>query len=156
MSEPQQPPVPPSVQPLPAQPQYPASGQQPAAAPYPAPAQYPTPAQHPAAPSAPASRTGNALGRVALIVALLSAGMRLLTSLLFPLVYPGADWTIGVFTAGSTGIALLGYLTALVLGVIAARRPGPHLWAGIAIGLSAAYLITIAIEWASSMLYRFL
>jgi hypothetical protein len=89
-------------------------------------------------------------------VALLSAGMRLLTSLLYPLVYPGADWTIAVFTAGSTGVALLGYLTALVLGAIAARRPGPHLWAGIAIGLSAAYLITLMIEWASSTLYRFL
>lgn len=96
------------------------------------------------------------LGRVALIIALLSAGMRLLTSLLYPLVYPGADWTIGAFTVGATGIALLGYITALVLGVIAARRPGPHLWAGIAIGLSAAYLITLVIEWASSMLYRFL
>ena len=174
MSEPQQPPVPPSAQPsaappappatsaLPAEPQYPTSGQHSAAPQYAAPQQYPAQPQYAAQPQYPATsqhpapRTGNALGRVALIIALLSVGMRLLTSLLYPLVYPGADWTIGAFTVGTTGIALLGYLTAMVLGVIAARRPGPHLWAGIAIGLSAAYLITLVIEWASSMLYRFL
>lgn len=148
MSEPQQAPVPPSASPLPAEPQYPVAPQ------YPASPQSPA-SQYPASPVA-APRTGNVLGRVALIIALLAVGMRLLTSLLHPLVYPGSDWTIGVFTLASTGLAAVGYIAALVVGLIAIRRSGTHLWAGIAIGLSAAYLATLVIEWASMALYRFL
>ncbi|WEK61184.1 MAG: hypothetical protein P0Y60_00040 [Candidatus Microbacterium colombiense] len=171
MSEPQQPPVPssasgasaapPAATALPANPQYPASAQYPVSPQHPAIAPYP--ASTPPSASSPSSPldlrpapAGNALGRLALTIALLAVGMRLLTTLLYPLVYPGSDRMIAVFTFGSTAIALAGYIAALALGVIAARRPGSRLWAGIAIGLSAAYLLSLAIEWASSALYRFL
>ncbi|MGG1909413.1 hypothetical protein AB1285_20605, partial [Microbacterium sp. NRRL B-14842] len=39
---------------------------------------------------------------------------------------------------------------------IAARRPGPRLLAGIAIGVSGAGLLTVVLSWLSSNFYGFL
>ena len=171
-------PTPPS---LPAEPQYP--GAQPPApgAPYApapggghvfptaAPQAFPTaaPQSYPAAPgsagfppsAAPSPRAaGDGLGRAALIVALVTLAIDLFLILARPFVYM-SDRTysiIGLIEGASGILTFLGYGAALVLGLIAARRPGPRLLAGIAIGISGAGLLTIVLSWLSSTFYGFL
>lgn len=203
MSEPQQPPVPPSAQPnpasspappaahLPAAPQYPSQPQgfppaqpqgYPAGQPqspqpqspqpqsyqpqYPAQPQYPTQpqasgqppyGQQPHGQSRP-SGTGNSLARTAFIVALVVAAVGALQILSQPFVlasfgYDAGNW--GVFSFIFAVILFLGSAAALVLGLIAARRPGGHLLAGIAIGVGGIQLIGIVLGWISSLFYRF-
>lgn len=171
-------PTPPS---LPAEPQYP--GAQPPApgAPYaPAPGGghvFPTaapqafpaaaPQSYPAAPgsagfppsAAPSPRAaGDGLGRAAFIVALVTLAIDVFLILARPFVYM-SDRTysmIGLIEGGSGILTFLGYGAALVLGLIAARRPGSRLLAGIAVGISGAGLLTIVLSWLSSNFYGFL
>lgn len=190
MSEPQQPPVPPTHQPpqappappaaspLQANPQYPAAGQHPFPAQYPAAAtqqqhqhpqqqaapqyptpQYPTP-QYPMAPQPAGGQAarGNGLGRVAFIVALLTLAVGLLISLLRPFMYYAADFSatgVGLLDGLGSVLTLAGAVAALILGLIAIRRPAPHLLAGIAIGIAASHIASILVGWISSLFYRF-
>ena len=197
MSEPQQPPVPPSAQPNPASPPAPPAAHLPAAPQYPSqpqgfpPAQpqgypagqpqsyqpqsyqpqYPVQphasgqppygqkpyGQQPHGPSRP-SGTGNSLARTAFIVALVVAADGALQILSQPFVlasfgYDAGNWE--VFSFVFAVILFLGSAAALVLGLIAARRPGGHLLAGIAIGVGGIQLIGIVLGWISSLFYRF-
>lgn len=190
MSEPQQPPVPPSAQPqnpappappaavpLPANPQYPA-----AQAPFPAqqnqarqnqaqqyPAQqypvqqYPAPGGQFHAPSQPpyaaAPTSGsNPLARVALIVALATLALGLLFSLLTPFLLRMLDFSstsYGLISGLSGLIALVGSVTALILGIVAARRPGQRLLVGIALGIAGAQVASVLSSWISGLFYTF-
>ncbi|CAH0185762.1 hypothetical protein SRABI76_01646 [Microbacterium oxydans] len=168
MSEPQQhpvppwaqqsaPPAPPSASPLPAAPQYPTAPQYPAAPQNPATAQYPPAAQHPGATRA-APRQGNVLGRVAFIVALVTLAIGMLFSLARPLIYSVAQYTasaIGGLEALVGVVPLIGAVVALVLGLVALRRPAPHLLAGIAIGIAGSHILSAMAGWAGALLSRF-
>lgn len=190
MSEPQQPPVPPSAQPnpafppappaphLPAAPQYPAAPQQHAPQPspppysqpqqqyasqpqqhYPAQQQQHYPAQQPSVtPRSPAPGSGNSLARTAFIVALVVAAIGALQILTQPFVLSSFGYDAGSYGAFSLVfgvIIFLGNAAALVLGLIAARRPGGHILAGIAIGVGGVQLLGIVLGWISSLFYNF-
>ncbi|AVL98431.1 MULTISPECIES: hypothetical protein [Microbacterium] len=104
------------------------------------------------------STSGNGLGRAAFIVALVTLAIDVFLILARPFVYM-SDRTyslIGLIEGASGILTFLGYGAALVLGLIAARRPGPRLLAGIAIGISGAGLLTIVLSWLSSTFYGFL
>ncbi|CAD5142043.1 conserved membrane protein of unknown function [Microbacterium sp. Nx66] len=107
----------------------------------------------------PVPRTpGDSLGRAAFIVALVTLAIDVFLILARPFVYM-SDRTysmIGLIEGGSGILTFIGYGAALVLGLIAARRPGPRLLAGIAIGVSGAGLLTVVLSWLSSNFYGFL
>ena len=171
MSEPQRPSDPPAPH-LPASPQYPTTSQNPAAPQnpspqYPAP-QYPAP-QNPAAPQHPPAPlpsygapqhpadTGNPLGRVAFLIAVIAFAVNLVISLTAPFAYFAADG-YGWYNAlsGLVGVvSLVAYVLAFILGLVAVRRPGPHLLAGIAIGIAGVGAIGMATTWMSSLFYQF-
>lgn len=165
MSEPQRPSDPPAPH-LSASPQYPTTSQNPAAPQnpspqYPAP-QYPAPQYPPAplpsygAPQHPAD-TGNPLGRVAFLIAVIAFAVNLVISLTAPFAYFAADG-YGWYNAlsGLVGVvSLVAYVLAFILGLVAVRRPGPHLLAGIAIGIAGVGAIGMATTWMSSLFYQF-
>ncbi|MEZ7756794.1 hypothetical protein O5Y58_14860 [Microbacterium paraoxydans] len=107
----------------------------------------------------PAPRaSGDGLGRAAFTVALVTLVIDLFLILARPFVYM-SDRTysmIGLIEGASGILTFLGYGAALVLGLIAARRPGPRLLAGIAVGISGAGLLTMVLSWLSSNFYGFL
>ncbi|WP_431790103.1 hypothetical protein [Microbacterium paraoxydans] len=101
---------------------------------------------------------GDGLGRAAFTVALVTLVIDLFLILARPFVYM-SDRTysmIGLIEGASGILTFLGYGAALVLGLIAARRPGPRLLAGIAVGISGAGLLTMVLSWLSSNFYGFL
>lgn len=113
--------------------------------------QYPaTPAAAPPAPSASAGT-----GRLAFILALASLGLGLLTTVSYPLIF---RWfydsaAIGAFGAIANGLIFVVALAGLLLGVVAARRPGTKLLPGIAIGITASQLAGILVSWVSNLFY---
>ncbi|MBN6191771.1 hypothetical protein JQN58_33380 [Aneurinibacillus sp. BA2021] len=109
-----------------------------------------------APPRTPADR-GSSLGRVAFIVAVVVFALDLLLILGRPFLYMGDRGysLIGFVEGASSVVGFLGYAVALVLGIVAARRPGSRLFAGIAIGISGAGLLGIVTVWLASMFYRF-
>ncbi|MBE7952980.1 hypothetical protein ABTZ44_08095 [Microbacterium oxydans] len=166
MSESQRPSGPPAPH-LPASPQYPTTSQNPAAPQNPSP-QYPAP-QHPAAPQYPPAPlpsygapqhpadTGNPLGTVAFLIAVIAFAVNLVISLTAPFAYFAADG-YGWYNAlsGLVGVvSLVAYVLAFILGLVAVRRPGPHLLAGIAIGIAGVGAIGMATTWMSSLFYQF-
>jgi hypothetical protein len=173
MSEPQQPPVPPSAQPnptpppappaphLPAAPQYPAAPQPQApqyAAPQPPYGQQPNTPQPYGQQARPASGPQNSLARTAFIIALVVAAVGALQILMQPFVFSSFSYdasSYGVFSFLFAVIIFLGSAAALVLGLIALRRPGGHALAGIAIGVGGIQLIGVMLGWMSSLFYNF-
>lgn len=132
-----------------------ASGQ-PAAAAYPAGASG-QPASWPAAAAAPAAPAGSALGRTAFVIAVITLAVNLISSIARLLIYTSnfgygsayaIDEAIGV-------ISFFAYLVALVLGIIAARRPGPRLLAGVAIGIAGAGALGMIFSWVGIAFLRF-
>lgn len=183
MSEPQHPSGPPTPH-LPATPQYPAASQNSAAPQSPAAPQYPAAPEHQTAPQNPAPRnpapqypapqypqaslpsygaaphpadTGNPLGRVAFLIAVIAFAVNLVISLTAPFAYfaaDGYDWYNAL--SGLVGVvSLVAYVLAFILGLVAVRRPGPHLLAGIAIGIAGVGAIGMATTWMSSLFYQF-
>lgn len=137
--------------------QYPPQAPQPGAQPAGQPQGYPPQGQHyqgqpyqgqpyqgqgyPAAPPTPRA-SGGALGRIAFIVALVALGIRLLSSLLTPLLYSGDYYGAMMgFTGVINFLVFLGNAGALAVGIVALRRSGPHLLAAIAIGLAGAAFV---------------
>lgn len=187
MSEPQQPPVPPSAQPNPTSAPAPPAPHLPAAPQYPAGApQYPTSPQQPTAPQQPygqqpysqqpygqqpygqqpfgqptrrAAGSGNPLARTAFIIALFVASVGALQILLQPFVLTSFSYDAGSYGAFSflfAVILFLGSAAALALGLIALRRTGGQVLAGIAIGVGGVQLIGILLGWFSSLFYGIL
>ena len=107
----------------------------PAAQPYP-----PTGGAVPYPATAPgaSARNGNPLGRVAFIIAVATFVISFIPTFARPFFYSMSyGFDTGLLIDNVIGvIAFIAYAVALVLGVIAARRPAPHLLAGIAIGVA--------------------
>ncbi|WP_226530934.1 hypothetical protein [Microbacterium paraoxydans] len=170
MSEPVQPPVPPSghdlpvtpaappAAPLPAAPQYPTAAQgYPSTPPYPAVA--PGPQGYPmAASAAPAPRReSNPLARAAFIIAVATFAINLFGSIARPFVYSG-DGGYEFMLAFDNGIGILSfflYVVALILGLIAVRRAGSRLLTGMAIGIAAVGAIGFLFTSIAFTLLRF-
>lgn len=181
MSEPQQPPLPPyssgdhgfpPAAPQPAHP--PAYAPQPGYA-QPGPAQ-PGPAQpgyaqpvyaqpgqpqpvYPAYGAQSAASPGNALGRIAFIVAAITFGIGLLGTLSIPFLYATIGYDpmiVGFATGGTNLITLIGFAAALILGIVALRRPAPHVLAAIAVGIAGSGVIGTVVAWISTFFYGFI
>lgn len=120
---------------------------------YPQP-QYSQPQQYPQSPA----QSGGSLGRVAFIVSLVSLAIGLLVTLSFPLLARSvADYSlIGVVSAIGNAIVLIASVAALILGLIAMRRTGQQILAGIAIGIGASAIIGILVSWASNAAFTLL
>ena len=154
MSEPQQPAPPYSGQQHPAQP-YP--GQQYPAQPHPG-QQYPAQPYPTSQPGAGAgASSGASLGRLAFIIALVSLGIGLVVTLTYPaIIRMSYDSTlIGAFGTIGNGLVFIVAVVALILGLMAVRRPGSPVLGGIAIGISASAVVSIAVSWVSNLLYAF-
>lgn len=151
MSEPQQPSAQPYGAPTPP-PQYaptnpygapagPAHG-----APAPSYAGAPTPSY-----GAPA---GNPLGRTAFFVAVGTAVLGILYSLITPFLYTSGNYDIADALATVISIlSVVGGATAGVLSILALRRPAPHLLAAVALGISGTVVIGRVLSWLASLLY---
>ncbi|WP_146113961.1 MULTISPECIES: hypothetical protein [unclassified Microbacterium] len=147
MSEPQQPPHPPSAQQPPASPPAPPAVHLPAVPQYPAAPQYPATPQYLAAPQHPATpqyqpapqhqpapqysatqqyqpapqdptRTGNPLGVAAFVIAAATLAVNLLSSVARPFVY-GGDGGFNFMLAVDNGIGILSFFTYVVAMVLA-------------------------------------
>jgi len=185
MSEPQQPPVPSHGQPAGAprgEPYGAPSGPAPQNPPYGAPQNPPYGApqnppygalqNHPpqstppygypgqAYPAAPPAASAGGLGRVAFILALVGLVISLLGTLPFPLLAGGYGLSslglIGVLSGAAGVITFLLSVVALILGIVAVRRPGPHVLAGIAIGIAASQAVGAFLTWISTLFHAFL
>ena len=115
------------------------------------------PASWPAAAAAPDAPAGSALGRTAFVIAVITLAVNLISSIVRLLIYTSnfgygsayaIDEAIGV-------ISFFAYLVALVLGIIAARRPGPRLLAGVAIGIAGAGALGMIFSWVGIAFLRF-
>lgn len=108
------------------------------------------------APARPAA-SGTALGRTALIVALIAFAIGLLGAFLYPLLYGAFHFSYGLSYGIISGISgflvLAGSTVALILGLMAIRRPGSPVLAGIAIGIAASEIAGTVISWISSLFY---
>jgi len=158
MSDPQQPQPaqpnqPPYAQPAPMQSPYarPAASQG-----YPAPAGYPQAAgPQPGYGAAPASGPGS-LGRTAFIIALVTAALGLLFVILSPIIIAGMRGQYGLYEVISLVRSVLGLalgVTALILGVIAARRGSQPVLAGIAIGVGGVEALGVVFSLLSNLMY---
>lgn len=122
---------------------------------YPASAQPGFPGYDPAPGDA---RPRNTLGRTAFLIAVITFGVNLLTTLTRPFLYfsdRGFE-TAGFIDGGVAALSVIAYGIALVLGIIAARRAAPHLFAGIAIGIAGVGVLGVLFGWVSTFFYRFL
>jgi len=147
MSDPQQPPVPPAGAgaPAPGQPYG-----------HPSHSPYPPAAQPSTGPWTPAPSGSGSLGRVAFIVALASLAVGLLVTLTFPLLIRALSYdasAIGLIGAVGNGLVLVIAIVALILGILAVRRPGQQILAGIALGIASAEIVGILVAWISNLLY---
>lgn len=107
------------------------------------------------APAPPASSLSGAPGRLAFVVALAALAIGLLTTLAFPLIVRTIDDTsaIGLLAGVANGLVLIAAVVALIIGLIAVKRPGAQVLAGIAIGIAAAEILGILVSWMSNLLF---
>lgn len=141
-------PYPPQGQPYPPQGQlYPPQGQ-----PYP-PQGQPYAGTVPGRPSPP--RSGG-LGSVALLIAALSVAVGLVFQLVTPWLYASGGYAaVDSLSLVINLLVFAGAVTGLVLGLVALRRPAPHLLAAIAVGFAGASALGRLVAWASSLFYAF-
>ena len=100
----------------------------------------------------------NPVGRTAFLVAVLSVGFGLVSQLLLQFLYANSiiDWmATGAVPSILNFLVFVGAATGLVLGIAALRRPGPHLLAAIAIGISVNTVLGTLASGLSSVFYNF-
>ena len=115
------------------------------------------PAPWPAAPGAPTADAGKGLGRTAFVIAVVTLAVNLVSSIVRLLIYT-SDFGYGAAYAIDDAIGVISffaYAVAFVLGVIAARRPGGRLLAGIAIGIAGAGALGMIFSWVGIAFLRF-
>ncbi|MDF2510053.1 MAG: hypothetical protein K0Q52_3912 [Microbacterium sp.] len=91
------------------------------------------------------------------MIAVVALAVTLISSIVQLLVYT-SDFGYGSAYAIDEAIgviSLFAYVVALVLGIIAARRPGPRLLAGIAIGIAGAGALGMIFSWVGIAFLRF-
>lgn len=120
---------------------------------------YPSGQQYPGQqyPGAPAKTPGSGLGRLAFILALASLAVGFVVALAFPVIVRTLQdtYAIGLVSAMGNGLVLVVAIVALILGLMAVRRPGSPILAGIAIGIAATQIAGIVISWVSNLFYAF-
>lgn len=106
---------------------------------------------------APSKAPGSSLGRLAFILSLASLAIGFLVALAFPVIIRTFQdtYAIGLVSAVGNGLVLVVAIVALVLGLVAVRRPGSPIFAGIAIGVAATQIAGIVISWVSNLFYAF-
>ena len=95
---------------------------------------------------APQQPTGNALGRIAFFAAAAAVALQLLSTLLYPLMLRTGDYeAAGVLSTVFVILVVLVSIAAVVLAVIALRRPAARILPSIALGAAgstvAVYLV---------------
>ncbi|WP_372968112.1 hypothetical protein [Microbacterium sp.] len=108
-------------------------------------------------PGAPAKAAGSGLGRLAFILALASLAVGFVVALAFPVIVRTLQdtYAIGLVSAMGNGLVLVVAIVTLILGLMAVRRPGSPILAGIAIGIAATQIAGIVISWVSNLFYAF-
>ncbi|WP_067195690.1 hypothetical protein [Microbacterium sp. XT11] len=151
MSEPHFPPAQPSGTPGQGTPGYP----QPSGAPGQDAPGYPQPSgTSPYGSPAPAPQPGNPLGRVAFLIAVIAFALGALVNLITPFLFASGNYDVADSLSTVVNIlVLLGEVAALVLGLIALRRPEPRLLAAIAVGIAGAGVVIRLLGWASTLLW---
>lgn len=137
MSEPQSSSVPPYAQP---------GGYPPAGAP-----------QGPYPRAADATAGGNPLARTAFVIALVTVGLGLLLTVARPVIHAATQFQPEAMTVISlvhTAVSLLGGLAALILGLIALRRPGGQVAAGVAVGVGVTVVLGSVFSWATPLIFQ--
>lgn len=108
-------------------------------------------------PSAPGQTTAprsGGLGRTALVVAASAVAIGLLWQLVTPFMYASVGFGVVEFLSNLLNLVVMaGAGAGLVLGVIALRRPAPHLLAAIAIGVGGSTVIGTLVAWASNVFF---
>ncbi|WP_431075272.1 hypothetical protein [Microbacterium phyllosphaerae] len=103
----------------------------------------------------PSGRPG-ALGRTAFLIAVVGVAIGLLFQLVTPLMYMSFGFGVVDFLSNLVNLLVLAVAaTGLVLGLIALRRPAPHLLAAIAIGLAGSTVVGTLVSWVSNVFYYF-
>lgn len=119
---------------------------------YGAPQQNPTPQTPPPHGGAPA--TGNRLGNAALLIAVVASGLGLFMQVIRPFLYSSDNFDIAQSLSIVSGILMLvGSIAAVVLSIIALRRPAPHLQAAIALGIAGTAVLAPVTSMLSGSLY---
>lgn len=116
----------------------------------------PAPAYGTPAPAygAPAPTAGNPLGRTAFLIAVIAAGLSILFSLITPFLYTSGNYDVAESLSNVIAIlSLLVGIAAAVLSIVALRRPAPHLFAAIALGISGSLVVGRVVSWLASLLY---
>ncbi|MFJ4223176.1 hypothetical protein [Microbacterium sp. NPDC089695] len=109
----------------------------------------------PGYPGATGARSG-APGRIAFILALVSVAMSVLLALSFPLVvraFAYSATSIGSVTAVGNILVLAVAIVALVFALMAVRRPGQQILAGIALGIAASEIVGIVVAGLSNLVF---
>ncbi|MFJ4999165.1 hypothetical protein ACIP5T_13495 [Microbacterium sp. NPDC088619] len=112
-----------------------------------------------ATPPSPSGQTAprpGSLGLTALIVAVSAAVMGLFFQIVTPFMYMSVGYQFVELLSNLVNlIVLAGAGAGLVLGLIAVRRPAPHLLAAIAIGVGGSTVVGTLISWVSNLFYYF-
>lgn len=138
------------------EPQQPSAQPYPPASPYGAPQATPHGALQQGPPSHGAPAAANPLGRTAFLVAVATAGLGLLFSMITPFLYTSGNYDVADSLGAVIGILLLlGGIAGSVLAILALRRPAPHLLAAIALGIAGSLVVGRVLTWMSSLLYYF-
>lgn len=115
------------------------------------------PASWPIASGAPTAPTGSMLGRTAFVIAVVMLAVNLISSIVRLFIYT-SDFGYGAAYAIDDAIGVISffaYAVTLVLGIIAARRPGARLLTGIAIGIAGAGALGMIFSWVGIAFLRF-
>ncbi|MEV7610532.1 hypothetical protein AB0N61_13710 [Microbacterium sp. NPDC089320] len=109
----------------------------------------------PYSPGPTAPRAGG-LGRTAFVVAVSGAAVGLFFQIITPFLYMSIGYQFVDLLGNLVNLIVLAVAgTGLALGLIALRRPAPHLLAAIAIGVGGSTVVGTLISWVSSLFYYF-
>ncbi|MDN3445936.1 hypothetical protein [Microbacterium sp. APC 3901] len=107
----------------------------------------------PYGPGAGAPRSAG-LGRTALIVGVSAGAIGLLWQLVTPFLYASVGFGVVDLLSNLVNLVVVaGAGAGLLLGLIALRRPAPHLLAAIAIGVGGGTVIGTLVAWVSNVFY---
>lgn len=97
---------------------------------------------------------GDGLGRVAFIIAVIAVAINGLVTLMGPWLYSADDFTLpGLVNTTAMWVTFAADLAALIIGLIALRRPGSRVFAAIAVGAAGSAIVGTLAYWVSMVFY---
>jgi hypothetical protein len=91
---------------------------------------------------------------VAFLIAVIAFALGTLTNLVTPFLFSSGNYDVADSLSTVVNIlVLLGEIAALILGLVALRRPEPRLLAAIAVGIAGAGVVIRLLGWASTLLW---